>query len=143
MEAMSACGRLENARKIGRADGIVHHDADCEHQAEERQHVEREPESAHDGERTDEGDRDRHGGHEGRPPVLEEDEEHEKHQRGGLEQGDEYLLDGFVDEDRRVVRHRVLHILGEQAGEPRHGRAHLGRDVEGVGTRQLVDGDAG
>ena len=27
MVAKSACGRLENARKIVRADGFVHHDA--------------------------------------------------------------------------------------------------------------------
>ena len=55
-------------------DGVVDHDADGQHQAEQRQGVEREAERRHDGEGADQRHRDRDQRDDGGAPVLQEDE---------------------------------------------------------------------
>ena len=62
-------------------DGVVHDDADGQHQAEQRDVVEAEAEGGHDRESADDGDghvdqRQDHG-----PPILEENQHHEADQR--------------------------------------------------------------
>ena len=60
-------------------DGVVHHDADGEHHAEERERVDGVAEQQQPGERPDE--RHRHGRErdEGGAPVLQEEEHHQEH----------------------------------------------------------------
>ena len=71
--------------RLDHDDGVVHHDADGQHQAEERQVVDRVPEGVHGDERADQGDR--HGQHrdQGRPPVLEEHEDDDGDENDRLE----------------------------------------------------------
>ncbi len=60
-------------------DGVVHHDADGQHQAEQRQRVERETEQVHDREGADQ--RHRHGGqrNDRGAPGLQEQDHHQHH----------------------------------------------------------------
>ena len=61
-------------------DGVVDHDADGQHQPEQRQVVEREPQQAHDGEGADQGDADVDHRQEERLPVLQEQQDDNGHQ---------------------------------------------------------------
>ncbi len=94
-------------------DGVVDHDPDGQDQAEEGEQVDRETEREHGGEGADDRDRDGRGRDEGGPPVLEEDQDHDQDEDAGLEEGLVDLVDRLADEDRRVVRGRVFHPLGE------------------------------
>ena len=96
-------------------DRVVDHDPDRQHQAEERQVIEAEPERGHDGERAD--DRHRHGDQRDhrRPPVLQEQQHHDRHQDDRVAQGLEDLADRFADERRGVVADLVVSRL---AGSP-------------------------
>ena len=67
-------------------DGVVDHDADGQHQPEQRQRVDREAEREQHGERAD--DRHRHGDqrNDRRAPGLQEQDDDEHDQRDGFEQ---------------------------------------------------------
>ena len=76
MALIAACFGDITTRNVPRRvfhdhDRIINHDADGQHDAEQRQHVQREPQPRHDGERTDQRDgyrdyRDNRG-----PPILQ------------------------------------------------------------------------
>ena len=57
-------------------DGVVHHDADGQHQPEQRQVVQREAQGRHDGEGADDGDGDGDQRDKGRPPILEDHQDY-------------------------------------------------------------------
>ena len=59
-------------------DGVVDHDADGQDQAEQRDVVQAEAQRGHDGEGADDGDRHGDQGDQGGPPVLQEDQHHER-----------------------------------------------------------------
>ena len=122
-------------------DGVVHHDSDGQHEAEERQRVDREPEHADDREGPDQRHRDGQGRDQRRAPVLQEDVDGEDDEPDGDEERPHDLLDRDPDELGRVVGTRVGHAVREARGEPRHGRLDPARHVEGVGARQLEDAD--
>ena len=77
-------------------DGVVDDQPDGEDEAEERQGVDREAEERKDGEGADEGDRHGQGRDQGRPPSLEEEEDHEDDEDQGLEEGDDDLVDPLL-----------------------------------------------
>ncbi len=66
-------------------DGVVHHDADGQHEPQQRQHVDGEPQQGKGHERPQEGDRNRDGGNQGGAPVLDENKDHQDDQRQGDE----------------------------------------------------------
>ena len=123
-------------------DGVVDHDGDGEHQAEQRDQVDGQAERGHQREGADQRDRDGDGRDQRAAPVLQEDEDGEEDQDAGFDQGLDDAVDGVVDEDRGVEQDRVVEPLGERALE----LVHLGLDRllhrERVGGRQLVDRDA-
>ena len=93
-------------------DGVVDDDADGQDEAEESEHVDREPERGHRGEGAD--DRHRHGRRRDQhgPPVLEEDQDDDEDEDAGLEQGLVDLVDRLLDEQRwcrtgRSIRRRA------------------------------------
>jgi hypothetical protein len=92
-------------------------------------------------ERPDQRDRNGGAGNQGRPPVLEEHEDHEEDQQRGLPERGVDLGDRVLDEDRRVEGNRPLHVLREVPSEALHGRLDLGGQIEGVCARELVDRD--
>ncbi len=62
-------------------DGVVHHDADRQHQREQGQHVDGEAEHQQAEERADDAHRHRQHRDQGGPPALEEEEDHQRHQQ--------------------------------------------------------------
>ena len=124
-------------------DGIIDHDADGQHQAEERNVVQREPERGHRGECPDE--RHRHGNerYDGRPPCLQEKQHDENDQDHRLEQRVDDRTDRFFDELRRVINNAVFETVGEPLREIGHQRAHrLGRG-QGIAAGLLVNREPG
>ncbi len=96
-------------------DGVINHDADGEHQAEEGEVVQAEAHGGHGGEGADERDGNVDHGEDHRPPVLEEDQDDETDQEDGVAEGLEDLADRLADERRGVV--------GDVVSRPRRGSA--------------------
>ena len=124
-------------------DRVIDDDADREHQAEQREHIDAEPEQPHGEKRAD----DRHGhgrrGNEQCPPILQEDQNDKQHQDAGF---DERFINGvnrFVDEFRGIQRKFVAHSLGKRLREFRDRLADFADHVQRVAARQLEDADVG
>ena len=124
-------------------DGVIDHDTDRHHQCEQRDHVGREAEGQHHGKRADERDRHRDDGDERRPQVAEEQENHDRHQHEGLEEGVLDLFDALPHEVRGIVSHLVGDALGEALGGAGHVTPHRVRHADGVGARREENGDDG
>ena len=71
------------------------------------------PSKREDGKGADEGDRNGKGRNEGRPPALEEDEDHEDDEGQGHEERFDDLMDPFVDGPRRVEGNAIVEIGGK------------------------------
>ncbi len=101
-------------------DGVVDHDADRQHDREQRREVHGEAERPHHGEGAD--DRDRHGGrrHQHGAPVLQEDQDHDQHQHRRLDQRLVDFVDRGIDEHRGVERDGVDEALREGLRQLRH-----------------------
>ena len=124
-------------------DGVIHHQADGQHHAQQGDGVQREAQQREH----DEGGQQRHGHsnerNEGGPQVLQEHEHHEGHQDDGLDEGLPNLCDGVADGyrgvQRDVTRKPLRHggfLLLQQRGDA----VHRGN---GVGARGLVDEHVG
>ncbi len=120
-------------------DGVIHHDADGQHQSEQRQCVQRETEHVHHRERADQ--RDRHGDQrdDRRAPGLQEQHHHDHHQEDGLQQRDGDGLERGAHEDRGVVGDPILNAVGELSLKSVHCRAHRARHIQRVRARALDD----
>ena len=124
-------------------DRVVDDDAGREHDAEQRQRVDRKTEQLHEREGADERDRNRDRRNDRAAPVLQEQEHHEHDEADGLGQRLQHLDDRLVH-DRDVVerdlrlepRRKVLPQALELALDARE---HL----NGVRGRQQLDADAG
>lgn len=94
-------------------DRIVDDDTDRQHQAEQRQHVQREAEGVEEGEGADERHRDRDDRDDRRAPGLQEDENDDGDENRRL--GDRLvdLVDRFRDELGRVVDDPVFRPSGK------------------------------
>ena len=90
-------------------DRVVDHDADRQHQPEQRQVVQREPEQPHDRERADQRHRDRQQRDDRRPPALQE-HEHDDARRAAIASSSVLTTSLMLSRTkmRRVVRDRVL-----------------------------------
>ena len=99
--------------RLDHDDRIVDDDADGEHEAEQREHVDREAEQREEDERADERDRHGHQRNQRRAPVLQEDEDDDDDERDRFEQRVDDLVDALGDRQRRVERDQVLHVARE------------------------------
>ena len=122
-------------------DGVVHHDADGQYQAEQRQRVEREAEQVHHREGADQRDRYRHQRDDRGAPGLQEQDHYQYHQHQGFEQGMHHCLDGATDEDGRVIDDAEVHAFGEVLLELGHLGPHFVGNLDGIGARTLEDRD--
>ncbi len=93
---------------------VVDDQTDGEHQAEQRQRVDRETQQRKDGEGADQRNRDGDHRDERRPPVLQEEEDDEDHQDHGLDERLDDLADAFGDRQRRVERDLVVEVGGKR-----------------------------
>ena len=114
-------------------DGVVHHQANGQHQGQQGQGVDGKPKQSHQGKGADQTDGDRDQGNDRGAHRAQEDKNHQGHQHGRLDDGDVDGLDGFFNEHRTVVGHRhgharrqVLLNLGDQ-------RAHTRREFQWIG----------
>ena len=124
-------------------DGVIHQEADGEHQTEHGQGVDGEAEGRHhpEGAEQDHGHRD--GRNQGCPEVLQEQIHDAEHQEDRLDQGLHHLLDGDLHERRGVVGIDDLHVGREVLGEFTQLGPHVLGGVQGVGTGRQLDGDGG
>ena len=120
-------------------DGVVHHDADGQHQTEQRQRVDAEAEGEHHGKRSDEGHG--HGGewNDGSAPGLEKNDDHNDNQQDGLKECVDHRFNGMAHEDSRVIHHRVIDTVGEIFLQVGHCLADVLGKLEGVRARRLKD----
>ena len=95
-------------RALDHHDGVVHHDADGQHDGEEREQVDREAQQGHAGKGADDGHRHRGRRHQRRPPVLEEDHDDQQHEDAGLVERVVNLVHRLPHEHGRVERNRVV-----------------------------------
>jgi hypothetical protein len=103
-------------------DRVVDDDADGEHEPEEREQIHRESENPHAEEGAD--DRDRHGQqrNDGRAPVLQEDEDHERHESHRDQQRLHDLVNRSGNEGRGIVADFLVHAGGKRFLQLRHAR---------------------
>ncbi len=138
-------------------DGIIDHDADRQHQAEQRQIVEREAERGHEEERADQRHRYGNERNDRRAPGLQEQNDHDHDKQGrladGLDHGVDRLLNelGRIEENvvfdpgREALRqfcHQALDALGGckriGAGALENGERHR-RVVIEIGIRRIIE----
>ena len=122
-------------------DGIVHHQADRQHQREQGQRVDREAEHQHERERAHQRHRNRHQRHQHCAPVTQEEQAHRRHQQHRLPDGGEHRIDGALDEHRAVIGDVHRHALGQFALQPRHHLVQPALEVERVGGGLLDETD--
>ena len=124
-------------------DGIVDHDADRQHQPEQRQGVERNAGRRHDGEGADQRHRNGENRDDRGPPGLQEQDHHEHDQDQRLEQRFDHRIDRGLDELSRIVDDGVVDAGREIPLEA----VHLGDDAGGsrqrIRARALEDGERG
>ncbi len=124
-------------------DGVVDHDADGQHQAEQGQGVEGEASRQHHREGADQRDRDGQDRDDRRAPALQEDDDHDGHQHQGLEQGLVDLVDRLLDVLGGVVDDLVVQARREILPQGLHLGDDALRGLQGVGARLLQDADGG
>ncbi len=146
--------RLDRGRDAGHAlfdifghaldddDGVVHDNADGEHDAEQGREVDGEAERRHGGEGADDRDRNRGRRHEGGAEILQEGQDHHQDENAGLVERLVDFRDRVPHKDRGVVGNGILQPLGEALGHPVHQGFDFLADLERVGIRRLIDGDA-
>ena len=94
-------------------DRVVDDEADGQHEAEERQRVDRESQQRKDHERADQRHRHRQQRDEGGPEALQEDEHDDDHEDEGLDERLDDLPDARAHRQRRVERRHVVEVGGE------------------------------
>ena len=118
-------------------DSIIHHDTDGEHEAEQREIIQRETKHLHHRERTDQ----RHGHgqqrNERRAPRLQEHDDHDDDEENRFNQRMQHRLDGRADELRRIVVHAVVHAGRESFLHLQHHAIDVIRRVQCVAAGKL------
>ena len=120
-------------------DGVVHHDTDGQHHAEQGQGVDGVAQGVHAREGTDDGHGHGDAGDEGGAPALQEDEDHDEHQDHGFHQGMDHFIDGFHDEFVGVHDDLVGHPFGEVPGQLLEAGGDGVAGSDGIGAGQQVD----
>ena len=92
-------------------DRIVHHQADGQHQAKEREGVDGKSEQGKDNEGSDQRNRDRQQRNERGSPALQKNEHHDDDQHQSFEDGVFDLLDARGDGECGVQRDHIVQAL--------------------------------
>ena len=106
-------------------DRVVHHNANRENQAEQRQGIQGKTEQQHDGKSSNEGNRKREQRDDGRAPRLQEDEHHDDDQDKRFDKSMSYCLNGLAYENRGVVNNAVVDAFRKAFLQAFHGFADL------------------
>ncbi len=122
-------------------DAVVHHHADREHQAEEREDVDRVAKKRHQDEGGAERDWDREARDERRAPVLQEEVAYEHHEAEGDAERHHDLLDAHAHIVRGVVGRDPFQVVGERLREAVHLLVYLVHRGDGVRAGLLLERD--
>ena len=99
--------------RLDHDDRVIHHDADRQHDREQRDGVGRITDRVQHDERADEADRHGDGRDQRGAEIAKEEEHHQHDQDECLDQGLFHLVDRRGDEGRRIVGDLPGEILGE------------------------------
>ena len=124
-------------------DGVIDHDADRENEAEERNVVDREPESFHRCECADQRNRNRDERDDRGAPGLEKDQHDENDERDGFEECLLHFVDRLADRNGRVVDNCVVESGGEALLQLSHLLPNRVGRGECVRARELENGNRG
>ncbi len=119
-------------------DGVVHHQANGQHQSQQRQRIDREAEQVHQRERADQRHRNRHQRHQCGAQVAQKEEDDQEYQRDRFADGRKHRFDRAVDEYRRIIGNVDRHALGQLTLDARQLGAQRFREFERIG-RGLLD----
>ena len=122
-------------------DGVVHHEADGEHEPKQRQGINGEAEKREHHERADQGHRNCERRDQRGPEALQEDEDHDDDEDQRLDQGLDDLLHPLAHRESRVERRHVVEVGGKPGLHLVHQLCRPAHRFDGVGARELVDGD--
>ena len=123
--------------------GVVHHQADRQHQAEERQRVDGEAEHREKSEGAHQRNRHRQQRNERRPPALQEHEDHQRDQRQRGQEGEHDFAHAFGDGLRCVQRNVVINVGGKALLQFGQSPLDLLGGIQCVGAGQLIHGHVG
>ena len=127
--------------RLDHHDGVVHHDADGQHQAEHRQHVHAEAQHREHDERAQQRDGHRAHRDDRGAEALQEDIDHDQHQHDRLEQRMHDLLHRGFDRQGGIERDVVSHVRREPRLGVLENLLHVVRGLDGVGARREEDAD--
>ncbi len=105
-------------------DGIVHHQAYRQRQAQQRDVVQTVGETPKQGYGTNQRHRQRQGRNDGGDETAQKQKDHQHHQRNGAQQGERDIMQRFAHGDRAVVDRRHLDRLRHLTQQLGQGRAH-------------------
>src|SRR5215472_2277347 len=122
-------------------DGVVHHQANRQHQAKKRKRVDGETKQRKDSEGAHQ--RDGHGqqGNQGRAPALEKQIDHQDHQRNRDQQGYNNLLHSLNNRPGGIEGNSVVNVRGETVLHLRHQFLDGCSRIDGVRSWQLINRD--
>ena len=122
-------------------NGIVDHQADGQHQPEQRKRIDRETEQREQNKRAHQ--RNGHGQqwNQRSAPVLQEEVDHQDHQHDGDQKGFDDFLHTFGNGARLIKRYGVIHIIREALLHLGHQLSDAGGRLDRIRAGQLVDGD--
>jgi hypothetical protein len=123
-------------------DGVVHHQADREHEAEQDEDVDGIAEQRHHREGRDDADGDGQRGHERGADVPQEQVDDQQHEREGEAERLEHLEHRRLDERGAVEVDAQLDALRQRRQDFLHGGANPARDLHGVRLGLLLDAEA-
>ncbi len=86
-------------------DGVIDHEADREHQRQQREQVDREPHQQHQERAADEGQGHGQRRHDGGAHGTQRQVDDEQYDKQGFDEGDEHLPDRILDIDTGIVAH--------------------------------------
>ena len=124
-------------------DRVIDEDADRQHHAEQRQHVDRKAEQPQAQTSAGQRDRDHQRRDQRRAPVLQEQEHDEKDQHHRLDQRLHHFLDRNLDEGRGIVRDRPGDIVGQARADFGHPFVDPLGGCERIGACRQLDRHAG
>ena len=122
-------------------DGVVHNDANCEHQSKQRQRVDGEPQRNEDRETSDQRNRDGQQGNQRGAEAPEEEKDNQNYQSQRFEQRLRHFFDGTGDEARAVIGDAVVQSRRKAGFGSLQSGPHTLDDVQRIRSRRLVDDD--
>ena len=122
-------------------DGVIHDNADGEHQTKERQIVDGKAERMHHGKRANQRNRHRRERNDRRAPGLKKQHHDDDHESDGFQQRRDHGFNRAAHENRRVVNDRIINSRREFFLQLLHFGSHVVREIDCVRTGKLKNRD--